>query len=352
MKRACIISPNGVSDVGGVERVMLYAARALAEGGYRVRILDRARLERSALGRLSRPLRRGPLGYVAESAALSLLAAATAKEGELLIGNGFSAFLAPADILFCHGSMRGFRFAVKGRRSTGWRPEELLEAAAGRRAKLLAAVSRRAAREWARMYGAPASRIRVLQNTVDDGAFRPDGARRAPGPVRVLFIGRLGHAKGVDRIARVAELRDEGELQFVVAAPSRGNVGELERMPGIEWRIGVKLAELPALYRSCDVMYLPSRYEGFEMVSLEALSSGLPVVGSRVGGVAELAAEGFPGVYPVDADDPALARRAIMAAAADWREPERKALLHRACAERYGLAAWGRRLRELARDAR
>lgn len=351
MKRACIISPNGVSDVGGVERVMLYAARALAEGGYRVRILDRARLERSALGRLSRPLRRGPLGYVAESAALSLLAAATAKEGELLIGNGFSAFLAPADILFCHGSMRGFRFAVKGRRSAGWRPEELLEAAAGRRAKLLAAVSRRAAREWARMYGAPASRIRVLQNTVDDGAFRPDGARRAPGPVRVLFIGRLEIRKGTDRLKRL--LDETGpEFSFVVAAPEGGDAGRLRNEARVELKIGVKLAELPALYRSCDVMYLPSRYEGFEMVSLEALSSGLPVVGSRVGGVAELAAEGFPGVYPVDADDPALARRAIMAAAADWREPERKALLHRACAERYGLAAWGRRLRELANDAR
>lgn len=351
MKRACIISPNGVSDVGGVERVMLYAARALAEGGYRVRILDRARLERSALGRLSRPLRRGPLGYVAESAALSLLAAATAKDGELLIGNGFSAFLAPADILFCHGSMRGFRFAVKGRRSAGWRPEELLEAAAGRRAKLLAAVSRRAGREWARMYGAPASRIRVLQNTVDDGAFLPDGARRAPGPVRVLFIGRLEIRKGTDRLKRLLD-ETGSEFSFVVAAPERGGAEWLRHEARVELRIGVKLAELPALYRSCDVMYLPSRYEGFEMVSLEALSSGLPVVGSRVGGVAELAAEGFPGVYPVDAEEPALARAAIMAAAADWREPERKALLHRACAERYGLAAWGRRLRELARDAR
>jgi glycosyltransferase involved in cell wall biosynthesis len=346
MRRAIIVSLQGISDLGGVERVMLYASRVLGERGYRVVVIDKERLGRCAIGRLLSPSYRGRLGFVVEAFALSRLAASIKKSGDVLIANGYCAPFVRADILFAHGSMRGARLALSGRRPI-YGPDELMEALAGLLAKRVVAVSKAAAREWDRHYRVAKTKIDIIPNTVDCLIFRPivnvGSSQAASGAT--LVVGRLDYRKGIDRLKRLIDfrVRSGAGRQFVVATPNSLNASEFKAYQNVELKVGVAFRELPALYRSCDVMYLPSRYEGFEMVTLEALASGTPVVGARVGALAELAGRAFPGVYIVDPDDPPAAEAALSEAVEDWRAPERKKELHDLVNREYGIAVWSAR---------
>lgn len=352
MPRAIIVSPQGVSDAGGVERVMLYASREFAARGYRPLILDRDRLERSVMGRILLPRARGKMGLVVEALAFSLAARALWRRGDVLITNGYAAPFVRADLLFCHGSIRGFRFATQGRRLF-YGPAEILEAMAGWFSRRVVAVSHRAAGEWRRMYGVFPGKVRVLPNCVDARAFAPAGCAVRQGRgncARVLFIARLGPPKGTDRLLRLIErvATTKAPLEFVIATPTAENVAPFIDRPGIELRIGVRFSELPELYNSCDALFLPSRYEGFEMVTLEALSAGIPVIGSAVGAIAELSRRGTPGVRVVDPDDVEATLGAILDEARAWAEPARRIELHKMVAAEYGIERWGERLVRIA----
>ncbi|MEH1740604.1 glycosyltransferase [Fusobacterium varium] len=52
-----------------------------------------------------------------------------------------------------------------------------------------------------------------------------------------------------------------------------------------EMRLDLNLEEIIKFYSEGDILYFPSLYEGFEMVTLEALVSGIPVLGNDVGGI-------------------------------------------------------------------
>ena len=330
---------------------MRYAARFFEAHGLGTVVVDRGRFERSAIFRLLGPLARGPLAPLVESLCYSLLAANVAGREDLVVSNGFAAAFLRADVLFCHGSMRGARHAVKGRHLL-WGPEELLELVAGRLAQRVVAVSRKAGREWARLYGTRRDRIRVVPNCVDaahfttapgpaaEGAALQGNAPRDSAAVRVLFVGRLETRKGIDRLLRVARAAGP-DFSFTVATPPCDGLDQFRGMNNLRLLVGVPMSELPALYREHDVFFFPSRYEGFEMVSLEALACGLPVVGTRVGGMAELALRGFPGVAILEEPDEAgEALAALRSAAETWRALDMKQKLYEATARDYGAEAW------------
>ncbi|OFX08848.1 MAG: hypothetical protein A2516_08855 [Alphaproteobacteria bacterium RIFOXYD12_FULL_60_8] len=95
-------------------------------------------------------------------------------------------------------------------------------------------------------------------------------------------------------------------------------------------------AQLPEFYRSLDVFALPSHQEGFGIVGVEALASGLPIVSTRCGGPEDYVQDGVNG-YLVDHDAKAMAE-SLTQIVAD--RPHRSALSHEArrmAEERYGL---------------
>jgi glycosyltransferase involved in cell wall biosynthesis len=65
--------------------------------------------------------------------------------------------------------------------------------------------------------------------------------------------------------------------------------------------------DIPALLRTADVFVLSSRWEGLPLAIIEAMMSGLPVVGTRVGGVAEVMVDGETGLLVPPKDPEALA---------------------------------------------
>jgi glycogen synthase len=143
--------------------------------------------------------------------------------------------------------------------------------------------------------------IAVIPNGVDLAQF-PVGAA-PPNPRQILFVGRLVPQKGVEVLIRAfgAVLHRYPDATLVVAGDGQQRLylERLARFLGVRrhvsfvgWRNREQVAEL---YRDCAVVCIPSRYEPFGIVALEAMASGRPVVASRVGGLAEVVddASGF-----------------------------------------------------------
>jgi glycosyltransferase involved in cell wall biosynthesis len=137
--------------------------------------------------------------------------------------------------------------------------------------------------------GLPADRIEVKPNFVPD-----PGPRSCPAASSgtVLYVGRLSPEKGVEPLVEAWRQVGEGPLELVVVGD--GPLQErLERRPAPRLRFAGRLPieEVRRQMLAARALVLPSVwYEGQPMVVLEALAAGLPVLGSRIGGVSELLA--------------------------------------------------------------
>src|SRR5207248_2812450 len=166
----------------------------------------------------------------------------------------------------------------------------------------IVAISRRSADDIARHYAVPPPRLSVVYNGVDLERFPPAlrarhrDAARADADVpatayAMLFAGSGFERKGLSTAIRaLAHLGDGGARLLVLgrgdAAPYRRLAGELGVAGRVVW-LGAR-PDIERWYAAADVLVLPTRYEPFGNVHLEALASGLPVVTSAVAGGAEV----------------------------------------------------------------
>jgi glycogen synthase len=207
--------------------------------------------------------------------------------------------------------------------------------------------------EVTRLFELPAAKVDVVPNGVDASRWRvrPDrvaAARRrwaADGPL-VAYGGRLVHEKGVqDLLAAVPRLRRRHPgLRVVVAGtgPAEASLREQARAlrlgRSVTFAGFVPDADLAALVAAADCAVVPSRYEPFGMVALEAGAAGTPVVAADVGGLAEVVADGRFGLrFP--AGEPAALADAVSRLLADPELGRRLVRAGRAAlAARYGWA--------------
>ena len=159
-----------------------------------------------------------------------------------------------------------------------------------RGADAIVAVSEFTRREIEALVGAPAERIRVAPNGVDE-LFTSDGPA-AEGDY-VLAVATLEPRKNLARAVEAARLA--GVELRVVGARGWGGVD----VPG--WVGEVTDAELAALYRGARCVLYPSLYEGFGLPVLEAMACGTPVVTSRGTAMEEVAGGAAVLVDPLDA---------------------------------------------------
>jgi glycosyltransferase involved in cell wall biosynthesis len=122
-----------------------------------------------------------------------------------------------------------------------------------------------------------------------------------PDALMVFYVGRFDPRKGIETLVRAvgqSQLRGKKNLKLVIGGGSRPGQSdgiERERIEGIVAELGMtdfttfpgRLSDeiLPAYYAASDVCVVPSHYEPFGLVAIEAMASGTPVVASDVGGL-------------------------------------------------------------------
>ena len=164
----------------------------------------------------------------------------------------------------------------------------------------------------------PHPRAEALTNGVDTGMFRPVPRERDPArPFRVIVPRRLYPKNGVEYLVRAAPLvLRELDVEFVIVGdgPERGRLEQLARDLSVKDAIVFMGArpntEMPALLGSADAAVLPSLMEATSVAALEAMSAGVPVAASRVGGLPEIVDESVGTLFE-PANPESLARALI-----------------------------------------
>ena len=156
-------------------------------------------------------------------------------------------------------------------------------------------------------YNIPARDIRVIYNGVDTARFNPQNQAKYREQMRklygisdkdilILYIGSGYKRKGVDYLIRaIADLKrikdDLGFKVFILGRESRINVYK-QRAKQLKLKNEIiftgEKTDVEKFYAASDIFVLPTLYEPFANVCLEALASGLPVITSKVNGASEI----------------------------------------------------------------
>ena len=140
----------------------------------------------------------------------------------------------------------------------------------------------------------------------------------------VLYVGVLSNRKGADLLAKAAKATVglEDHVKFLVIGPGHPSEFGLAELPNVVCTGEISPEEVLAIYPSCDIFVLPSRFEGRPNALLEAMASGLPSVATKLPGVIEVLGE-EAGIL-VETEDPEALALGICTLAKD---PARRQLM-------------------------
>ena len=183
------------------------------------------------------------------------------------------------------------------------------------------------------LYAAHPEKIHLVPPGVDHALFRPGDKAKAKrklgleGKRVLLFVGRLQPLKAADTAIRaLAHLVDwkrvsveDSRLLIVGGSSGPSGISEPQRLRALARELGVDEAVeffpaqpqdvLPLFYQAGDVCLVPSHSESFGLVALEAQATGLPVVGSAVGGLRSIIKHGQTGYLVEPGASEAFAER-------------------------------------------
>lgn len=303
---------------GGVERATAGLVGALVDHGYDVHLLSprgQARTRGVTLHTLSLP----PLPSAASVLALAMSARRVVAGGRWDVVQSHERTLSQDVYRAGEGCHRAYLASEARPRARGLyhRIVLSLERRVFARTPRIVAIAAAGRREIESLYGVTPDRLFVVYNGVDLERFHPRNRARYRGIVRdeagiaaaafvVLFVGsgfaRKGLATALDAFAAFSDRKSrlvvlgKGDARDYQALASRLGIGER-----VVW-LGAR-ADPERWYAGADIVVLPSRYEPFGNVHLEALAAGLPVVASSRAGGAEVVTDGVNGsvVDPTDA---------------------------------------------------
>ena len=186
----------------------------------------------------------------------------------------------------------------------------------------LTAVSRFLQRETVRAFGCTGCQIEVIPNFIDPEVYdrgRYKAALReqfAPADRVLMHISNFRPVKRVRDVVRIfARVRQEipSVLVMVGDGPDRVHAEAEAREQGLEDRVFFlgKIETVAPLLSAADLFLLPSQSESFGLSALEALASGVPVVGSDAGGLPEVVRDGVSGALCPVGDTDAMANAAL-----------------------------------------
>lgn len=252
----------------------------------------------------------------------------------------------PKIILHLHGALFVEQYALL---SSGWkrRIRQFFEAA-----DLVVCLSQ----SWSKAAGQlfPGATLVVVPNGIPIPKLGPAIQARSDAPVRLCFLGLIGARKGAfDLLSAFKTLLAKGlDLELTMGGNGEADrlLREIAPLGGRVRYAGWITGEAKQqLLRHTDIFVLPSYGEGMPMSILEAMSHGVPIVSTPVGGITELVAEGESGFLVQPGDTAQLAER-IYRLATDPDLRRRMGMAARLAVERgHDIEAVARRVAELYR---
>jgi glycosyltransferase involved in cell wall biosynthesis len=209
--------------------------------------------------------------------------------------------------------------------------------------------------EWMRSevvseFKVPPNKVTEIPNAVDMAKFEKKvdiGATRTkwkvqPGEKLITAVGRLTSQKGFDYLIRalavVQQSIPDSKLLVMGDGYMRGELEALAKGEGVAARTTfagfVSDDDLVDAMKSSDMVAIPSRFEPFGIIALEAMAAGVPVLVSRVGGLAEIVENDVDGLE-VDPDSPSSIAKATVRLLSDRALASRLAAKAREKVEAY-----------------
>ncbi len=187
-----------------------------------------------------------------------------------------------------------------------WRDRWMLR---GGRYRKIVAISASVRQQLKQYYNVPDERIVTIPNGINLSRFNPGNVRTrdavrqsfgVPADVPlVLFVGSQYRLKGLDfAIRALLEMKTKAML-LVIGADAVAPFERLADQLGLSDRVifaGAR-TDLPTIYPAADAFVLPTLYETFALVCLEAMASGLPVLAAPVGGIEDYLRDGENGLH-------------------------------------------------------
>jgi len=211
------------------------------------------------------------------------------------------------------------------------------------------AISEDLRRQTLEVFGV-SNEVRVIHNFVNCSVYAPDPERKgiekfAPAGEKLLIhLSNFRPVKRVNDCIRIlAEVRrhSNARLLMVGDGPERGPAQHLAAQLGVQQHVDFlgKQNQVARLIRLAHVLLMPSDMESFGLAALEAMSCGVPAIGTRVGGVPELITDGEDGFLEKVGDIAGQAARAVQLLTDDalherMSAAARKTALTRFCTER------------------
>jgi len=273
-----------------------------------------------------------------------------------------------------HSTWKGETEAIRGEPYSRLNPNEkfmvsfnwflrIFEENMLKRSNKIIAVSDFTRRELHQYYKVREDKIRVIHNGVDTKKFQPASDKRKakqeldfnPDDIAILSVGRLYARKGLFTLieSMPAVVRKFPRAKFIISG--KGQSDEMKKLVAHAQKLGVidnivftgyyPDRKLPRLYQAADVFAFSTFYENLPFAVLEALSTGLPVVTTSVGGIPEMIDDGRNGFlvqpfnthelsdrilyyleHPSAAAEMALMARKVIEERFDWRLIVKKVL--------------------------
>ncbi|NEP87664.1 MAG: glycosyltransferase family 1 protein [Okeania sp. SIO2C2] len=196
-------------------------------------------------------------------------------------------------------------------------------------------------------------RVNLWQRGVDTELFQPHHASQEmrhrlsqgnPDSAILLYVGRLGAEKEIDRIKPILEAIPNACLALVGDGPNRESLEQHFADTPTHFVGYLRGQELASAYASADAFIFPSRTETLGLVLLEAMAAGTPVVAANSGGIPDIVTNGING-YLFDPVDEKGAIKATQSLLAHSQERETLRQNARAEAESWGWSAATQQLR-------
>ncbi len=382
MRKVCFISPEYWPLTGGTGSYVYYLSNELLKNGYKVYVVTGSnqaqdiqvspQLDVSFLKTPRTPIVKSFMLAAASNRKLQSVrntANIDVTHPQLPLTPNFAVPPNFGKALVCtvHSTWKGEAEAIRGEPYSRLNANEkflvsfnwflrFFEEGMLRRARKIIAVSHFTKWELTNYYKIPASKIQVIHNGVDINKFKPATDKRKvkaelgfnPDDLAIVSVGRLYARKGLFTLieSMPTVTKRFPTAKFIISG--KGQSDEMHKLIAHAERLGVKDnivftgycpdKKLPKLYQAADVFAFSTFYEHHPFAVLEALSTGLPVVTTTVGGIPETIDSGRNGFlvepfnpkqfsdrilylldHPVEAKEMGAKARKTVEQQLDWR---------------------------------